>query len=507
MERSVFSMVFFICIFANAQNDNKSMKVTIIGEESYQGYKLERYSDETSKIFDKKGNWIHFFTEYDTNEFTGEVTNNPVKIQDFIPDRRWDPDKNAKWLPDIFEADIHNSKGYHLYMKDGEINIKTPIGCSLYFGRFIVKHEPYPLKKEGAEKEKEIEFYKKYGINRNGYVPRIITNTFLDNDIKKHFEDFKKASQVLGINYLFKGGKGELLKRVGKRSFQNYFYGAYYYEINNEQEVYYEESTHRIYEPLMERFFLIVSSKTGLDVASIDDPDNRFLDCLLQDTICALNRSDNVAEIRYTNGDYIYYSFLKNMIYDCIVHRPNGVFSITLEDNKPIARFEYTSGDYKGYTFVEETDYKIKEKYNLSKILRSDEIVQLETGAKFYNSKTKKKLDYSRGSLYDPETKTYAVLAGSLKQEMKEQERAKQQQEKELQPLYQKYGKKYVDSIFKSNKILIGTPEGLIVNHMSSSLVGENQSSRLYRIKAVLGGRFATVHVNKKTKTVSSVVY
>lgn len=96
MKRCYSFIITILCVLqASAQN--------VIGEETYEDYRLQRYSDGTSKIFDKDQNWIQFYTEYKKDRYTGEITNNPIEIQRFLG---WSEDK---WLPDIFGA-VQTSK-------------------------------------------------------------------------------------------------------------------------------------------------------------------------------------------------------------------------------------------------------------------------------------------------------------------------------------------------------------------------------------------------------------
>ena len=81
----------------------------------------------------------------------------------------------------------------------------------------------------------------------------------------------------------------------------------------------------------------------------------------------------------------------------------------------------------------------------------------------------------------------------------------KAEEQKKLQPLYQKYGRRYVDALFKQGKILVGSPEGLVRNNTRSTVISETPSTRIYKIKGVLGDWAATVVVSKKTKKVISV--
>ena len=527
MRRYIVSFILLaVCMYSYAQNNNKESQLAVISEENYEGYRMESYSDKTSKIIDKQGNWIHFYTEYDKNEYTGEVTTKPIKIQKILS-----ADFEKKGLPmtkfwvDIFEADIKNEKGYHLQMEKGLIKIKTPKGYSICIDNFSVLHESYPFTKDKFKKEEG--FIRVYGITRNGYIPRFITKAFIQNDIKTLLTKFVREAEgdidfysddlgKLDFNYYLKGKNGKLLRKLKNAKFK-VFPNDYQRESSLQiEECYYEDLTHRIILPEClsseERFYQLVSLKSDINNLSLNESPNTsgtyIIRCWPNDTITSFNCTDNIVEIGYSNGDYLKYSFLKRIVYDCQLHRSDGIFSIKIEDNKPIARFKYTSGEYKGYTYIQEDEAKIQEDYTLNRVLSSNnKLIYPEYGSVFYDSKTKKRLKYDSGSLYDVEGKTYAYLGGRMKQEMKEKEEAKQRKEKEYQPLYQKYGKKYVDAIRNNNKILVGTPEGLIVNHLNSSLIRESQYSRMYRIGGLMGGRAATVTVDKKTKKVSSVTY
>ena len=54
---------------------------------------------------------------------------------------------------------------------------------------------------------------------------------------------------------------------------------------------------------------------------------------------------------------------------------------------------------------------------------------------------------------------------------------------KQMQRLYNKYGKKYVDSL-KNNEILIGAPESLIIDLLSAKLISEGKQTRVYDVYA-----------------------
>jgi hypothetical protein len=176
------------------------------------------------------------------------------------------------------------------------------------------------------------------------------------------------------------------------------------------------------------------------------------------------------------------------------------VFTIKIENEHPVARFEYTKGDFAGYTYINENADS-----EAHRILGRKQLINLEAWCEFYNTKTKKIVKYDKGSLWDPETKKYVVLRGQKKKELEEQQAQKTQEEKKLQPLYKKYGKQYVDAIFKQGKILVGTPEELIINNTRSELISETPSIRTYKLKGMFRDWASTIVVNKKTKKVISV--
>ena len=91
MKKKYAILISVLCVLqASAQN--------VIGEEKYNDYRLERYSDGTSKIFDKNNNWIHFYTEYRENEYTGESTI-PYELQSYLPKTKGFSDYGAIFGP------------------------------------------------------------------------------------------------------------------------------------------------------------------------------------------------------------------------------------------------------------------------------------------------------------------------------------------------------------------------------------------------------------------------
>ena len=109
-------LLFFVgALFAAAKAQQ------IVSEEPDNGGgRVVCYSDGTSKVFDQDNNWIQFKTEYETNIYTGEKTNKPQSIHNY--------------LPDIIAANIIDKSGYSIVLnQDREITIETSTGVSYIF--------------------------------------------------------------------------------------------------------------------------------------------------------------------------------------------------------------------------------------------------------------------------------------------------------------------------------------------------------------------------------------
>lgn len=477
-------------------NNSGRYAQNVIGEETYYNYRLQRYSDGTSKIFDEDQNWIQFYTEYKKDKYTGEITNNPIEIQRFLGE------SEDEWLPDIFGADIRTNDGFSLKMTNGNIVFRSPDSCSVIVDNFVIKHDPYPFEGKTEEDiQEEKTFYLKHKINRNGYIPKVIFTYFIEHEHQSCINSLtNEAKKAIGTNYTIMGPMNNPLTKVELKDKQipREWYSEY---ASRDASGYYDNYSHKIY-TLFDIPFQVLSIKDGTDVKSIMGDDIVVVNCLVTDTITKFIYTDKICEIYYSNGDYLKYSRLvgNGEIYDCRLHRPDGVFTIKIENEHPVARFEYTKGDFAGYTYInEDADSKAH------RILGRKQLINLEDGCEFYNTKTKKIAKYDKGSLWDPETKKYVVLRGQKKKELEEQKAQKAQEEKKLQPLYQKYGKQYVDAIFKQGKILVGTPEGLVRNHTNSELISETQTTRTYKIGGMFRDWASTVVVSKKTKKVLSV--
>ena len=501
MKKTILIIVAMVCVSMThahelsmfdigAINSHSSDSVTIISEDntSYRFHDIDwhylviNYSDGTTKIFDQSNNWIHFDTEYEMDLITDEKTDKPLKA-----DAYWA--KGA--VKNIIAAEIADEYG-RMSIKDGVAEYKTPYNLSLSC---------------------------KYKMNEE--ISNHIRFTFMyyiKDGVKKGLFDL---SELTGNDVMVKGSNGNVLQKVhfpSEKRMGNYYYGA---------PEYYDENTQKIYIDYYQWFegkdFIIEQacsvSNGNTEVSDIYSDDVIFVRCLPSDTISRFVWTDKVCEIYYSNGDYLKYtkhdikeySLRGGDIFDCIIHRPDGVLTIKLEDIQQgdyryygteeklqVYQYVYTSGKYNGLISTERGTH-----FSYS-ILGVAKIIYPSTGT-FIDPKTNHKLGYYKDKpdyLYDYTLKQYVTLDGKVKDFEKE---AREKIEKERLSLYQKYGKQYVDALLDQGKILVGTPEGLVKYHTQSTLINETQYTRTYKIRGVLSDWAATVDVSVKTGKVTAV--
>ena len=475
------------CFVNLKTNQIQTDSVTIISEESKDyfwdnvgkwHYLLVNYSDGTSKLFDQNSNWVHFETEYEMDLITDEKTDKPLKL-----DVYW---KNGG-VKNVIEAEVADEKG-KMIIKYGIAEYITPYNLSASFG-----------------------------INSDEKASNCIGRTFIYNGSLKTsvLENYFELKELSGKDIIVKGPNGGVLQNI---------------QIPNERRLYYyDETTHKVYivDILKQNIFVEQAcsiSNGNTEIYDILSDDVISVPCLPSDTISRFVLTDKVCEIYYSNGDYLKctkqtidpYDLYAGQIFDCIIHRPDGILTIKLEEalpnektwngiqyeKVPVSRYEYTSGNYKGLINVDRN----YERLMFENVLGVTKIINPSTGHywKFIDPKTNHVLTVTdkEGVLYDNTLKQYVTLDGKVKDFEKE---AREKIEKERHQLYQKYGKNYVDALFDEGKILVGAPEGLIKNHTQSTLINETQYTRTYRIRGVLNDWAASVDVNAKTGKVTAV--
>lgn len=491
MKKKYAILISVLCVLqASAQN--------VIGEEKYNDYRLERYSDGTSKIFDKNNNWIHFYTEYREDEYTGESTV-PYELQTYLPKTKGFSDYGA-----IFEARIHDQFGYSLVLNNNSVLIKTPSDFSYYISHFRIQKLNLRGVKESQQKVPDIndsvaywaeaDFQRHHGVTRNRYVPSLVTQCFI-TDIKTHISDFLGTQGLIDTEIGIKGVNGNnlSLKKVHLKG------------VSFSPPGYYDPLTQRIY------FFSEIKpgSPHPFDfsafVYTLSNKEESAYYCLPTDTIVGSKSNDNVEEVYFKNGDYLKYSKLKyGAVYDCLIHRPNGIWTVKLDNGVPKSKFEFTTKEWQGLVY---TDRISDSNYGLC-LVKENIVADICGGDSLYNPKTNKyQLLLNDGTFFYG---SYGEYKNQLYAKRKAEENAeiqarKAEKQKQLRSLYQKYGKQYVDALFKQGKILVGTPEGLVRNHTNSELISETQTTRTYKVGGMFRDWASTVVVSKKTKKVLSV--
>ena len=549
--KKICSIIFsvFCVLQVSAQN--------VIGEEKYKGYRLVHYSNGMSRIIEKGNNWIQFVTEYETNSFTGEKSSIPIKAKEYIDNRR---------KMDISAAELRDRENrYSISLMGDTLTMTTPIGISVIasivsqtsLSSFYDKKQSKNIAKRlyslGAtvsthtirdnilvsiskprsefiwcldskaimtNKKSDLgdldfssigrEFKYKEIVILNGnrldeIYSRIYRMFFDPNSIGVICSSFAgdtpssvmttislimEYAELLGNEIIVKGPNGNVLTKT-----DNYTLKL----LNGETYPggYYDSYTKQMYYPTNENYmFQGCSISTGnTKFSSITEDDIVWIKSQRSNVLDHIIINDNIGELYFNNGDYLKYSRLqRGQVYDCRMNLPTGLCIIKLDNAKPVSIFKCTQGRYKGVTLEIEKKYYYDDL--LIDFINPDGNGDLEraywkANDAYYHQKLKEEWE---GSVVIETVSTDSIEAAK-----------KADEEKKQQLLYQKYGKQYVDALFKQGKILVGSPEGLVRNNTSSTVISETPSTRTYKIKGVLGDWAATVVVRKKTKKVISV--
>ena len=585
-------LLFFVgALFAAAKAQQ------IVSEEPDNGGgRVVCYSDGTSKVFDQDNNWIQFKTEYETNIYTGEKTNKPQSIHNY--------------LPDIIAANIIDKSGYSIVLnQDREITIETSTGVSYIFdckqgitfsvflqmfknkkknkafverlykkggaittetvaatGNFLIIKMPSNniwcfdirgvLTDEELNKDSKAyvcnridnynrELLEKLGVKKNAPLHPSYNEQLLrligvesyikDNGFHVEFEIKPNFIYVFsdsdGINektyYSFFGNRSKsineflryLLDLNGLIGIPYIVRGPNGNELINKDDVEYkllsgwpikggflDESTNRMYYPNIGLVMPLYSNSANISGShslrsNQHNNDELLVCCLPTDTISKLVINENVGEIYLTSGDYLKYSKLRGgIVYDCYLHRKDGILMVTSEDNKISSKYIFTDGKYEGFVYEDcGSQY-----YDF--VLAGEEV---HFPKSVYEAKTDKDYeDFCNG--YEEESVTLEMVPYvSAADEMEQKQKEKQNK---IQQLYKKYGKRYVDAMYNQGKILIGCPEGLILSGVSVwySLRHESQYQKFYSVTVepnAMLPKTMKVWVDKRTKKVTSVSY
>lgn len=210
-----------------------------------------------------------------------------------------------------------------------------------------------------------------------------------------------------------------------------------------------------------------------------------LLPCIPTDNIKEVKLGEKVSEMYYANGDYIKFSKIKaGEVFDCKIHRPNGLWTVSLVNNNPVSNFEFTKGQYKGLCYKD----RFKGSQNGSCLTVLDMLNRRMFESPGYNQ-------YSgyEPRLYDPSKKRWLTVYGStgeIKEYLEEakakrdaiENAQKKKQQEEIYSIYcEKYGKANIDNIF-NRRIHVGMTFSVINTLCTTELTDEIGDMKWYKV-------------------------
>lgn len=223
-----------------------------------------------------------------------------------------------------------------------------------------------------------------------------------------------------------------------------------------------------------------------------------LLPCIPTDKIKEVKIGDKVSEMYYENGDYIKISKIKNgEVFDCRVHRPNGLWTVTLDNNVPVSKFVFTKGRYKGLV--------CNDKFEGSNYASCLTVLDM-LDYRMFKSPGYNQYSFYEPRLFDPSKNRWLTVysnTGEIKEYLEEakakREAVENAQKKKLeQEIYatycKKYGKTNIDNIFRC-RIPVGMPFSVIKDLCYTELTDEIGATKWYRV-FYAGSKYD--HGNKK---------
>lgn len=454
-------------------------KPAIISRDKYKYggmiYRREIYENGISVVLDEHDNWYNFKTEYQVNEFTGEKTDNPFPLESYVGSQyRRTSIPILKGYKNIGEYDV---------MIDGKLRgyKYKPLGISYWF-----------------------EDKKNYTISTWFWY-----NEHSINDIRTNA---KKCVAVIGPNderlndfrnLKFKDVAGEIITGGYYDEKTNFmYYGA---SINPEFPFGYDGHMVKLYSPSgdvnkalidhinnMKIMQLKIDSLTNIskgisekfsrtsvmntkrlnelrgESEEINNEINNlkeravFVDnvtaiyCIPSDEIVKVTENENTSEVQYKNGDYVKVSKLKRksnsgLIYECLIHRPNGIWKVNSNNNNLMCEYVFTSGDLKGFIY----------RGNLSLVKYLSDINLFGPnqigGLEVFDTARNRTVHLTK----DGKVKEYLDEARQAKNAAQDAEKARKAKAA-YQVLCNKYGKANVDELFNNYNIKVGMPFSMI---------------------------------------------
>jgi len=401
-------------------------------------FRINRYSDGTTYIMENSSNWFQIKTEYVVNEFTGEKTDKLVDVKQYLPYQG----SNSKVRILQARKDIFN--GFLLQMKGRKMKLTSPLGISYMTERNgIITSELYSCWNSPSTFELDFKTY--FGGNNPVSVIGIHGNTLIEL-------------------------KGKTLPVIGGREAT----GGYY-----------DEKTNIVY------YVLKYGGSRGVmyRVVPLEGPVDRpisgeelfatkvvLVPSIPGDKITRIIDNEKVNEVYYENGDYVKVSKLKNgKVYDCKMHRPNGLWTVKLNGKMEAeSKFEFSNDRYKDLVYKGEIKNSI-----CAQCLADEEMLDVN------------QMRYP--VLYSPKEDRILQLSnnGDVIEYVEEQLAREQKAKdaifvKKAQAIYQsycnKYGKQNVDKILNDRNITVGMPISVIKALCHCTMTDESSYTQWYRV-------------------------
>lgn len=465
-------------------------KPVIIGKDKckYNGmnYRREIYDNGISVVIDEHNNWFSFKTEYQVDEFTGEKLDKTIPLLSYVNEAR------SKIVPIVKSHKTLNSK-YDLIIEGKILALKfKPLGITYLFdnqknytistwlwhnehsvnglirdtkkcnqilgpqNKSLIDYTSLKFKDIAGEiisggyydVNTNIMYYGanldlKFPFDFNGYMVRLYSpdgdvNNILMNHIRKMNSLQLKIDSLNSIEKVIKEKKNRTsiadrkqLEQLEKEA------GTVYEETNN-----YKEQA------------ALVENVTAIY-------------CIPSDEIVKVIENEKTSEIQYKNGDYVKISKLRSgIIYDCTVHRPNGIWKVKTTNNNLTSEYVYTN-ELKGFI------YKLPiQGGSLVKHLSRLDMLSLNMmkDSEIFDTANNRTV-HLRG-----DGKIEEYVREAYEKKIAAQDAAKAKKENAAyQILCNKYGKANVDELYNNYNIKVGMPFSMIKElcHCKIDIEGE----------------------------------
>lgn len=440
-------------------------------------YRREIYDNGISVVLDEHDNWFSFNTEYQVNEYTGEKQDKAVPLISYINGTR------GEIVPIIKSHKTLNSK-YDLIIEGKYLALKyKPLGITYLF----------------AEKK------------------NLTISTWLwhnEHSINLILSNSKNCDRILGpnnntlINFTslnFKDITGDVISGGYYDENTNIMYYGMNIKRNYPFNIFnFDTYTVRLYNPsgdvnnlLMNHIKEMKSLQFKIDslnsiAKEIEEKKNRTsianrkqLDqlskeagtiyeeinnikeqaalvnnviaiyCIPSDEIVKVIDNEKTSEIQYKNGDYVKVSKLKSgLIYDCTIHRPNGIWKVKLDNNKPTSEYVFTSEELKRFVYNGSLVEGSLVKYLSLVDMLSYDMMKVSM---VFDTITKRTVHLRR----DGKIQEYLDEAREAKMAAQDAEKARKEKAA-YQILCNKYGKANVDELLNNYNIKVGMPFSMI---------------------------------------------